>query len=84
MPGVPWAASVDCVIRRTRWPIFRTLAGTDGFASITSHVFRSTTATILDEAGFIARVIADQLGHSKLSMTQDVYLGRKAVSRTPQ
>jgi len=53
----------------------------DGFAWVTSHVFRKTAATILDEAGLTARVIADQLGHSRPSMTQDVYMGRKAVSR---
>jgi integrase len=33
---------------------------------------------VLDQAGFTARVIADQLGHSKPSMTQDVYMGRNA------
>ena len=53
----------------------------NGFAWVTSHNFRKTTATILDEAGVTARVIADQLGHSRPSMTQDVYLGRKAPGR---
>ncbi|WP_432757804.1 hypothetical protein [Saccharopolyspora erythraea] len=43
--------------------------------------FRKTAATTLDEAGLTARLIADQLGHSRPSMTQDVYMGRKAVSR---
>lgn len=50
-----------------------------GFDWVTSHVFRRTVATVMDEAGMSAREIADQLGHSKVSMTQDVYLGRKAV-----
>ena len=36
-------------------------------------------ATMLDEAGLSARVIADQLGHARPSMTQDVYMGRKVV-----
>jgi transcriptional regulator with XRE-family HTH domain len=58
----------------------REARGTEGFAWVTSHVFRKTAATIMDEAGLTARVIADQLGHSKPSMTQDVYLGRKLVS----
>lgn len=49
-----------------------------GFGWVTSHNWRKTTATILDDAGLSARVIADQLGHSRPSMTQDVYLGRKA------
>jgi integrase len=46
---------------------------------VTSHVFRKTAATELDRAGLSARQIADQLGHSKVSMTQDRYLGRRAV-----
>ncbi|MBB5153171.1 tyrosine-type recombinase/integrase [Saccharopolyspora phatthalungensis] len=59
----------------------RNARGTAGFAWVTSHVFRKTAATILDAAGLTARVVADQLGHSRPSMTQDVYLGRKAVGR---
>ncbi|WP_211346937.1 hypothetical protein [Saccharothrix australiensis] len=51
----------------------------DEFAWVTSHVFRKTAATILDEANLTARLIADQLGHSRPSMTQGLYLGRKAV-----
>jgi integrase len=37
----------------------------DRFSWFTIHVFRRTAATILDEAGLSARVIADQLGHSR-------------------
>ena len=33
----------------------------------------------MDLRGLSARTIADQLGHSRISMTQDVYLGRRAV-----
>ena len=51
-----------------------------GFASITSHALRKTTATLLDAAGLSAREIADQLGHAKPSMTTDVYLGRQVRS----
>jgi integrase len=50
-----------------------------GFDWVTSHVFRKTVATILDEAGLTSRVVADQLGHSRVSITQDVYMGRQAV-----
>jgi integrase len=50
----------------------------DAFSWLTSHVFRKTTATLLDDAGQSARQIADQLGHARPSMTQDVYMGRKA------
>jgi integrase len=53
-------------------------ADADLLAWITSHVFRKTTATILDNDGQTARQIADQLGHARVSMTQDAYLGRKA------
>jgi hypothetical protein len=31
----------------------------------------------MDEAGLSARAAADQLGHAKVSMTQDHYFGRK-------
>lgn len=34
-------------------------------------------ATLLDSDEFSAREIADQLGHARPSMTQDVYMGRK-------
>lgn len=47
---------------------------------VTSHTFRKTVATRLDEAGLSARVIADQLGHARPSMTLDVYMGRSVVS----
>ena len=47
---------------------------------MTSHIFRKTVATRLDEAGLIARQIADQLGHAHPSLTQDVYMGRNVVS----
>jgi integrase len=53
-------------------------AGSAEFAWVASHVFRKTAATELDRAGLTARQIADQLGHAKVSMTQDRYLGRRA------
>lgn len=34
----------------------------------------------MKRASSSARMIADLLGHSRVSMTQDVYLGRRAVS----
>ena len=57
------------------------VSGADAMSWITSHTFRKTTATILDDAGHSARQIADQLGHARPSMTQDVYMGRR--SRNP-
>jgi integrase len=49
------------------------------YAWVTSHAFRKTVATRLDEAGLTARQIADHLGHSHPSMTMDVYMGRDVV-----
>ena len=57
----------------------RQARGEEKLAWITSHTFRKTAATILDEAALSARLVADQLGHSRTSMTQDYYLGRRAV-----
>jgi integrase len=50
------------------------------FSWVTSHTFRKTVATRLDEAHLTARQIADQLGHAHPSLTQDVYMGRKVVT----
>ncbi|SFE41823.1 tyrosine-type recombinase/integrase [Blastococcus tunisiensis] len=47
---------------------------------VTSHTFRKTVATRLDEAGLSPRQVADQLGHANPSMTLDVYFGRQVVS----
>ena len=49
-------------------------------AWVTSHSFRKTVATTLDGSGHSGRQVADQLGHAHPSMTQDVYLGRKAAN----
>jgi integrase len=46
---------------------------------VTSHVYRKTVATLMDKAGLSARAAADQLGHAKVSMTQDNYFGRKVA-----
>jgi len=59
----------------------REARGSAEFSWVTSHVFRKTCATILDESELSARQIADQLGHAKVSMTQDNYLGRRLTSR---
>ncbi len=52
-----------------------------GYPWVTSHVYRKTVATLMDQAGLSARQAADQLGHAKVSMTQDNYLGRRLTSR---
>ncbi|RTL69416.1 MAG: site-specific integrase [Pseudonocardiaceae bacterium] len=50
-----------------------------GYSWVTSHVYRKTVATMMDAAGLSARAAADQLGHAKVSMTQDNYFGRKVA-----
>lgn len=49
-----------------------------GRPGLTSHIFRKTVASLMDSAGLTARAAADQLGHSKVSMTQDRYMGRRS------
>lgn len=47
-----------------------------GAPDVTSHSFRKTIATLIDDEGLSARIGADQLGHSNVSMTQDRYMKR--------
>ncbi len=47
-----------------------------GLDWVTTHTFRKTVATLIDEEGLSSRVAADHLGHAQVSMTQDVYFGR--------
>ncbi len=47
-----------------------------GVPDVTSHSFRKSVATMIDDAGLSARIGADQLGHAKVSMTQDRYMRR--------
>lgn len=54
------------------------MRGGSDFEWVKTHIYRKTVATLLDQSGASARMIADQLGHSRVSMTQDVYLGRRA------
>lgn len=57
-------------------------AESDRLAWIRSHALRKTTATALDDAGHTACQIADQLGRSKVSISQDIYIGRQAADPT--
>lgn len=50
-----------------------------GVPGVTTHSFRKTLATLIDEEGLSARVGADHLGHAKVSMTQDRYMSRGRV-----
>jgi integrase len=58
---------------------FRKVREGTAFEWVVPHTYRKTVATLLDAGGLSARTIADQLGHSRISMTQDVYMGRRAV-----
>ena len=49
-----------------------------GYPGLSSHAFRKTVATALDVSGLSARAIAEYLGHKRPSMTQDVYMSRRA------
>jgi integrase len=50
-----------------------------GVPEVTTHSFRKTVATLIDDDGLSARVGADHLGHAKVSMTQDRYMTRGRV-----
>lgn len=50
-----------------------------GVPEVTTHSFRKTVATLIDDGGLSPRIGADQLGHSKVSMTQDRYQARGRV-----
>jgi integrase len=50
-----------------------------GVPDVSTHAFRKTVATLIDDAGLSARIGADHLGHAKVSMTQDRYMSRGQV-----
>ena len=52
---------------------------------MTTHSFRKTVATLIDDEGLSALIGADHLGHSKGSMTQDRYMSRwGCIARLPR
>lgn len=50
-----------------------------GLPDVSSHSFRKTVATLIDDGGLSARIAADQLGHARVSMTTDTYMSRGQV-----
>ncbi|GAA3624561.1 site-specific integrase [Kineosporia mesophila] len=81
MPANQWGAVFTSPLGHLRDPSntqadLRDVFSRIGYGDITSHTFRRTVATLMDEAGLSARAAADQLGHAKVSMTQDHYFGR--------
>jgi integrase len=61
---------------RARWVEVRSDLGVP---SVTTHSFRKSVATLIDDEGLSARIGADHLGHSRISMTQDKYMARGRV-----
>jgi integrase len=61
--------------------VWRQVAAKAGITDLVTHTLRKTVATFLDDNGIPARQISDQLGHARVSMTQDVYLGRGLADR---
>lgn len=60
---------------------WRTVRDALGVPDVTSHSFRKSLATLIDDRGLSARIGADHLGHAKVSMTQDVYMSRGKVHK---
>jgi len=58
---------------------WRTVRDERGVPEVSTHSFRKTVATLIDGEGLSARIGADQLGHSRVSMTQDRYKSRGGV-----
>ncbi len=50
-----------------------------GVPGVTTHSFRKTVATLIDDEDLSARIGADHLAHFKVSMTQDRYMPRGRV-----
>ena len=59
--------------------LWRTVRDELGVPEVTTHSFRKTVATLIDDEGLSARIGADHLGHTKVSMTQDRYMSRGRV-----
>ncbi len=58
---------------------WRTVREQLGVQGATTHSFRKTLATLIDDEGLSARIGADHLGHSHVSMTQDRYMSRGRI-----
>jgi integrase len=55
---------------------WRTVREDLGVPEVTTHSVRKTVATLIDGGGLSARIGADHLGHTNVSMTQDKYMAR--------
>ena len=61
---------------RARWSEVRDSLGVP---NSTTHSFRKSIATLIDDEGLSARIGADHLGHTRISMTQDKYMARGRI-----
>jgi integrase len=61
---------------RARW---REVREALGVPEITSHSFRKTVATLIDDEGLSAQIGADHLGHARVSETMDTHMARGRV-----
>ena len=61
---------------RARW---RKVREDLGVPEVTSHSFRKSLATLIDDEGLSARIGADHLGHARVSETMDTYMARGRV-----
>lgn len=81
----PWGAVFTAPLGGLRDPSntqadLRSVLDTAGYPWVTSHTFRKTAATLLEQAGMTVRAVADQLGHADVTTTQNHYFGRKLVT----
>jgi integrase len=51
-----------------------------GYEWVTSHVFRKTVATVLDEAGLPSGAVADQLGNTR-EVAEKHYIARRVANQ---
>ena len=63
---------------------FRQVRGGSDFEWVKTHTYRKTVATMLDQSGASARMIVDQLGHSRVSMTRTSTLADRLLTREPR
>jgi hypothetical protein len=61
--------------------VWRTVRGRLVLDGLVTHTLQTTVASFLDDAHVSTRKISDQLGHARVSMTQDHYLSRGLTDR---
>jgi integrase len=84
-PGNEWDVVFPSPRGRLRDPSntshdVRELMAAAGYEWATAHTFRHTVCTLLGQAGWSWREIANYVGHKKASMTMDQYASRETVS----